>query len=331
MISSVYGSGIEFRTSSGRDRVARSDRNRVINMLLPMHIQPRPSRFGAVSNPGQSFAWEHCTFEKGAPIVCNDGKLFLWKCNLLGSAAIDMKESRSEVVIAASEIGEGIGRRRIAYARLLGCNSSDFWSASMGRADAKQSLLRANVEYLLNQARHAPFKHLADIAVLVLGDFNADGRERLRRISSLIEDAGYQPILVDEIEDIPQHSLQTKVITLASVCRFVVVDDSSRSGHLTEMGLLRNVETPVVHLQKQDSDTSAMTLGFDFPGSHFLTQTYVHDSLSQVVADGIEWAETRIRHLEERFNEVYRSWRQLDRIEDWPFYGIAPSVRQSAH
>lgn len=331
MISSVYRSGIEFRIDGGDDHVTKSYTNPVINILLPMHLPPRRTKYGAAIGPGTSLTFEQCTFEKGAPVLCDGGTAFLWRCDLQGSSALGMSGLKAEVVAANSDIGEGFGRRRIAYARLIGSNSSELWTGSLGRSDAQKSLLRAQVEHLLNQGKHAPFRQLTEMAVLILGDFSADGRERLKSLRSLISNEGYQPTFVDEIEDVPQHSLHTKVVTLASVCRFVVVDDSSRSGHLTEIGLLRNVDTPIIHLQEEGSDTSSMTLGLDFRGSHFLTRTYTDASLRLILHDCVQWAEQRIRDTEKQFNEVYRSWRQLPRLEDGPLYGLSPFVPLSAH
>jgi hypothetical protein len=120
------------------------------------------------------------------------------------------------------------------------------------------------------------------------------------------------------------------VLTLASVCRFVVIDDSSRSGHLTEMPLVEQVHTPTIVLRLEDSFSSSMTLGLEGPISNMKVYRYDEESLRETVQMGITWVEELIKRKEEYLNQEYRSWRTSGNrpSADLP-YGISPRVKQS--
>jgi hypothetical protein len=267
----------------------------------------------------------------GACLGVEDSEVLLAHAELLDQKDVfGLRGSQFDVTIFQSRIGAGLGLRRIEFARLRGDGSPNAWTIREAEREVDLILLRARTEMLLDERRHAPFSWLAKNAALVLGDFSEVGRRRLEAIRLALRREGYLPVLADEIEDIPQQTIREKVLTLASVCRFVVVDDSSRSGHLTEMAMVEQVNTPTIVLRLKGSFSSSMTLGIEGPTSNMKLYQYDEEILIETLKEGITWVEELIERKERYFNQEYRSWRTSGNkpSADLP-YGISPYVKQS--
>jgi hypothetical protein len=134
--------------------------------------------------------------------------------------------------------------REVLWAELYGQRDAEHWSEANAVARANQELFLAYTQIshaqaallTIDQYVHA-FK---ERHVLVLGDYSPAGRGRLEAIRNVLADARYVPILLDELSDYPPMSLQQKAVTYGSVARFVVIDDSSKSGHLVEAVYVSN-------------------------------------------------------------------------------------------
>jgi hypothetical protein len=101
----------------------------------------------------------------------------------------------------------------------------------------------AQKPYLLNELLSRDhLRTLANIArckkkyVLIIGKYGED-RPRLERIRYVLKDFGLIGVLVDDLPDIEEQSLAEKMVTFASIARFVICDDSTASGHINELDI----------------------------------------------------------------------------------------------
>ena len=130
--------------------------------------------------------------------------------------------------------------------------------------------------------------------VLLLGSDTGDGLRRLDSMREAIEAHGYHCQL---IRDLPEHvemGLIGKVLFCALSARFVVVENSTPSGHLYELPFVRMAESVIAILQREGHGATWMTE--DMIAKHPLLARfkYSDESLSIMVAEAIQWAEGRI-------------------------------------
>ena len=130
--------------------------------------------------------------------------------------------------------------------------------------------------------------------VVVLGDFQSEGRRRLDQIKDGLTQLRYYPVLVDEVEDIPHFDLGQKLVALGSSSRFVVMDDSSRSGHLAEFSQIVHEGWYVIVLRLKGSHSSYMTRGVAGRLQTMLEFEYEPDDLPWILAKAVGEIESRI-------------------------------------
>lgn len=325
--SSTYGAGYEWRMRSGPWEV-REGPQAINRLFAPFHAGMPSKRHGLTV--AAAITMYHCQIDKGATLALGDGgSAFLWRSRLDGNSVIHLRGSDAELVLSESIIGSGVGRRYVDLAHLRGTNAAALWGPTAGAAAAENALLRARVEILLDRAARQPYQHLAKNSVLLLGDFSTEGRERLRHIEEVIARLGWNPVYVDQFDDIPHQDIRTKALTLASICRFVLMDDSSKAGQLSEIPLIEQAKTPAAILRLEGTHSSSMTRGIGGPYSAISTYEYNATTLAGVVETAAREAEERVQAIEKYLNQEYRAWRGAPPKIDGPKYGLAPMVWQS--
>ncbi len=203
--------------------------------------------------------------------------------------------------------------RDIHFGELFAIRTADFWSTERAVRRATDEIFQAIVD--LTQAERRSLK-LQDYlgkfkvrTVLVLGDYDDSGRARLEAIRVELEKLGYDPLLLDQIPDDPHYSLPQKAVAVGAVCRFVVIDDSSKSGHLVEFVHVRQNEWVTVLLRLENSEGSFLTRGASVTSNVILEKTYTFDKLADVLQGSCDWAEEAVKRVKERHNSVY-PWRR---------------------
>ncbi|MBI2999183.1 MAG: hypothetical protein HYY46_12185 [Deltaproteobacteria bacterium] len=133
---------------------------------------------------------------------------------------------------------------------------------------AKDEVLLALVHLRESEKRSIPLSqylsNYKEKTVLVLGDYGNEGRKRLEEIKGALVQLGYAPLLLDEIPDDLHYDLQQKAVAVGSVARFVVIDDSSKSGHLVEYshGQINRWILIILRLDSSDGSTGFEVAGF---------------------------------------------------------------------
>jgi hypothetical protein len=206
----------------------------------------------------------------------------------------------------------GAWRREVAYAEIFGNRTQEFWSKEQAISRAKDEVLAA-----LAQTKRAEERRLSlpeyiakfkERTVLLLGDYDDVGTERLRRLAAVLTERGYDPIRIKDVPDLPTQDLSQKVATIGSLARFVVVDDSTKSGHLVEVQLCRTYNWITVLLRQGGTGASWMTAGASFTSNVILEQGYDEATPREAIDVAIQWAEAKIIELQRKFDALF-PWR----------------------
>ncbi|MCX5904302.1 MAG: retropepsin-like aspartic protease [Proteobacteria bacterium] len=144
--------------------------------------------------------------------------------------------------------------------------------------------------------------------VLVLGQ-DTTHIDRLMLIKNQLNVRGYTGIIVKDQSDVDIQSIEEKVNMLASLCRFVICDNSFPSGHIDELKIcsLNRFVTAVI----QEKGRGATWMQSDYPVDYsFITVIEYSDirGIPDVVEQAIEWAKNKLDERKSFFDKIYR-WR----------------------
>ncbi len=206
--------------------------------------------------------------------------------------------------------------RIVRLAEIFADRTATFWSSAnaamrgvqAARADAYIATLDLEASNRIGVSLSQYIKDFKAKTVLVLGDYHDDGAERLEAMRAALSRFGYQPLLVKDVPEQPHHDLQQKLVAIASVVRFIVIDDSSVSGHLVEFPLVQSNRWVTLVLRLSGSTGSFMTHGASVASSVLRESTYTKMSLDSELLAGIQWAEQKLKDLERDLGGTY-PWR----------------------
>lgn len=207
-------------------------------------------------------------------------------------------------------------QRMVKYAELYGNRTAEFWSETNAIRRAKDEILIALVD--LNQAAKKStalgeyLRTFKQQHVLLLGDFSEAGRQRLNSFKHILADLGYIPVLVDEVPDDLHYNLTQKATAIASVARFIVIDDSSKAGHLVELPHVQSNNWTTIVLRLHGSETTFLSRGVSSYSKVILEKTYTLSDLDQTLRESVEWAEKTIAELGRASQEIY-PWRKNEK------------------
>jgi hypothetical protein len=147
--------------------------------------------------------------------------------------------------------------------------------------------------------------------VLVLGDYGIEGIVRLDAIVKELKSLNYKPILIKDIPDHPHQDILQKVVAVGAIARFVIVDDSSSSGHLMEIPICKQNNWITILMRLEGKGGSWMTAGSSSFSNVILELPYDRDNIRDALIEGTKWAEEKIRSLEQTLSGIY-PWRQRE-------------------
>jgi hypothetical protein len=206
--------------------------------------------------------------------------------------------------------------RDVVFAELSTNRSTDYWSPEAAVRRAKDELLIAVVDLREVERKRGTtlptlgtyLTQFREKHVLLCGDFTS-GRERLIMLRELLENEGYVVTLLDDVPDEPHHDLRFKFRAIAPVVRFVVIDNSSRSGQMVELELASQLQAVTVVLNERGSDTSFMTAAPGATSSVINEAEYDARDAADVVRTQAEWAEATLARLARSYESVF-PWRR---------------------
>lgn len=290
-VSTSFGAGFEYNSASSGTILTRHSSLRIEDLLLgtPASTRKLPA------------------FIKTTTSSC------LERVKISGRPPLLLSGTNASARLIDVTIEIGTWSRHFELAELFGDRSAAFWSESNAITRAKDEILVALSD--ISQARHLSLNlseylsRFKDKTVLVLGDYSQTRKGRLILIKQALKILGYNAVLLDEIPDDLRYSLSQKAVAIGSVSRFIIFDDSSKSGHLIELAHAQNNDWVTVILREEGSDSSFMTLGASATSRVVREMSYTLDNLHEVLGEASNWAEQEIARLGFFYGSSY-PWRQ---------------------
>ncbi|HEY4712187.1 MAG TPA: hypothetical protein VIH69_05885 [Dehalococcoidia bacterium] len=234
---------------------------------------------------------------------------------LEGAFPIRLTKETASISLFDMSFQAGQWKRTVHYAQLFGYRKADDWSAAQAVARAKDEVLAALVE--VQRAGHSDISLDQYIAshkartVLVLGDYGVEGLVRLDAIVNELKSLKYEPILIKDVPDHPHQDISQKVVAIGAIARFVIVDDSSNSGHLMEIPICKQNNWVTILMRLDGKGGSWMTAGASSFSNVILELPYDRNSIRDALIEGTKWAEEKIGSLEQTLSGIY-PWRQSE-------------------
>jgi hypothetical protein len=292
-VSTQFGAGFEYLAPPASGIATTHSRARIEDMFVRAPA--------ALRNVGPMFAGS------GSDVTIQG-------LTLEGAFPFRLGSQSSDIRFIDVRFKAGDWSRDVLWAELYGNRTAEFWSKENAAARARSS---DDIPVALFQLKEAQKRAISldryltafkQRHVLILGDYGDEGLKRLMAISSVVTDAGYVPVLIKDLTDPPEMNLIQKVVAVGAVARFVVMDDSSKSGHLVEWAHPKMNDWIVLVLRLEGSDSSYMTRGATATSSVIREDTYTASNLALVLPNAMAWAETRIAELSREFADTY-PWR----------------------
>jgi hypothetical protein len=204
------------------------------------------------------------------------------------------------------------GVKKVEFAEMFADRSTDFWSREKAVERAMKEIVQA-VVYARGMERQRTslddyLERFKERHVLILGDFSEVGRVRIEAIKAVLIRHGYYAFTLDDLKEIPELDLRQKLTAIASVCRFIVVDDSSRAGQAAEIPILESLRVVAVILRLRGSDSTFVNRPLSVTSKVIREVEYEPQTLKQVLDESIQWAEALLVDLRDRYANVY-PWR----------------------
>jgi hypothetical protein len=254
------------------------------------------------------------TLESNPPVVAAVGtsRLHFSSCVFGGQLPCRLDSTDASATLDKVRISYGGRDRVFSLAELFGNRSPAFWSPEKAVERAMDEVLQAVLGFHEMDRGAIPLsEYLARYKqrhVLVLGDFGIEGRRRLAAIKAALAAGGYLPLTLDEIQEVREYDLRHKLVAIASVCRFVVVDDSSRAAQMAEMVEVEKLRAIMLVLRHRGMMSTFVVRPLEATSTVIKEIAYDESDLQSQVAEGVAWAEKRVKDLGERFKEAF-PWR----------------------
>jgi len=241
--------------------------------------------------------------------------------NLRLEGAFPMRLNREAASISLFNMSFQAGdwKRNIQYAQLFGTRKAEDWLIAQAVTRAKDEVLAALVD--IQRAEDGSItldQYIAshkEKTVLVLGDYSSEGLARLGDITAELDSLGYKSILIKDVPDNLYQDISQKVVALGAIARFVVVDDSSRSGHLAEIPLCKQNNWVTIIMRLDGVGGSWMTAGTSAFSNVILEIPYSKVGVRDALDEATRWAEQKLDSLKQNLSSIY-PWRQSEKDQD---------------
>ena len=239
--------------------------------------------------------------------------------SLEGAFPLRLNREAASISLFNMSVRAGSWKRDIQYAQLFGTRKAEDWTITQAVGRAKDEVLAALVE--IQRAEDAGVtldQYIAshkERTVLVLGEYSPEGLARLGSITTGLDSLGYKSILIKDVPDHPYQDMSQKVVAIGAIARFVVVDDSSRSGHLAEIPLCKQNNWVTIIMRLDGVGGSWMTAAASVFSNVILELPYSEVGVRDALAEGVKWAEEKLESLKQNLSSVY-PWRQTEKAQN---------------
>lgn len=253
------------------------------------------------------------SLRKMAPLVKNSGKNNLFhSCSFSGKFPFRLEGADASLFLYKVDFMAQDWKQYVHFAEIYANRSKQFWSIENAVSRAKDEILSSLVESNRAAERSVSIDEYISKykkkTILVLGDYGKDGLKRLNVISEVLSELGYEPLLAKDIPDGVYQDLSQKVVAVGSIVRFVMVDDSSKSGHLTEIDICKQNNWVTILLRAEGGNSSWMSAGASQHSRVILEKSYSLTDAKPAIIEAVAWAEDKLTELKSRFADIY-PWR----------------------
>lgn len=244
----------------------------------------------------------------------HDGRILY--LTLEGAFPVRLTSPEASVRLVDVRFVAGNWRQDLRFAELFGDRSFEFWSPANAAARGIRAARDESGLALLDLERSKQLgvsigEYVSQFkakTVLILGDYSDEGLPRLEEMRAILTRLGYQPALVKDVPDEPHLDLQQKVVALGSIARFVIIDDSSVSGHLVEFPAIQDNRWVTLVLRKEGSKHTYMTRGASLYSTVIHEASYTQHTMDQELIAGVQWADAKLQELKTDLDLRY-PWR----------------------
>lgn len=231
---------------------------------------------------------------------------------LEGAFPFRLTQPNSAVSLKNVRFRAGPWARVIAFGEVWANRASEHWTVDRATLRAKDEVLAAAVEVMRARQRNLSVgEYVAQFktkTVLVLGAYDEAGIARLRAIAEALASLGYGPLLVKDVPDHPHQDLAQKISAIGAIARFVIIDDSAKSGHLIEAQICKQHCWVTALMRAGGVPSTWMTAGFSTSSRVILEVGYEASQPMPAVEGVCRWAEQKLQELEATFTDTY-PWR----------------------
>lgn len=147
-------------------------------------------------------------------------------------------------------------------------------------------------------------------AVVIIGQDTTE-ITRLRAIQHWLYRSGYDGILVKDLPDIPEQTIEEKVELLCSMCRFIICENTTPSGHIDELKICHLNRFITVILRKAGEGATWLQADYEMDMS-FMMEFVYKQTVEEVLPNACLWAEETVRRRLEYLEKKY-PWRSTER------------------
>ncbi len=226
----------------------------------------------------------------------------------LGAKTATDPITKPNVTVANIEFQTGDISRRIRFAEFYGNRTGSEWTQEAATSRALQEIREAATDAAIS--RHIGLglpdfvAEVKEQTVALLGSYSKKGRRRLEEVAIQLK-PDYNPILVDDLDDMPVTGLRQKGVLLAGASRFVVLEDSEPGGQILELEKCYQNECIVVVLRERGQHSSFMTHGYGNTSKLVKEFEYTTDDLPLIVEEATKWAEATFADLDVKHRSTY--------------------------
>jgi hypothetical protein len=121
-------------------------------------------------------------------------------------------------------------------------------------------------------------------------------------------------LILDDLSDIEEQSLAEKMVTFASIARFIICDDLVPSGHIDELAICSERRFTTAILRVKGKPATAMQADIADDVSFMKAVEYDSDEELEVAVDqAVSWAQEIVKARSHNFNRKY-TWRSPEKI-----------------
>ncbi len=148
--------------------------------------------------------------------------------------------------------------------------------------------------------------------ILILGQDTTE-RDRLTSIKKCLAQMGYEGIIIKELRDETEvQSIEHKVSLYAHICRFVIVENSTVSGHIDELKICEINKIITVILQQEGYGATYMQEDYSYEHRYIEKFLYSNnEKICEVIRKAVEWANIFIEERKSNYQNMY-PWREFN-------------------